>query len=45
MLETNGTEFDAILPPVSIFGGGKAKKKQTVIEKLKAFFERYLGLV
>lgn len=45
MLETNGTEFDSILPPVSIFGGGKAKKKQTVIEKLKAFFERYLGLV
>ena len=45
LLETNGTEFDFILPPVSIFGGGKAKKKQTVIEKLKAFFERYLGLV
>ena len=44
VLETNGTEFDSILPPVSIFGGGKAKKKQTVIEKLKAFFERYLGI-
>jgi type I restriction enzyme R subunit len=44
-LETNGTEFDSILPPVSIFGGGKAKKKQTVIEKLKNFFERFLGLV
>lgn len=44
-LETNGTEFDSILPPVSIFGGGRTKKKQTVIEKLKAFFERYLGLV
>ena len=35
------------MPPVSCFGGGgsRDKKKQTVIEKLKAFFEKYYGLV
>ena len=35
------------MPPVSRFGGGgsRDKKKQTVIEKLKAFFEKYSGLV
>ena len=33
------------MPPVSRFGGGgRAKKKQGVIEKLKAFFEKYFGL-
>ena len=35
------------MPPVSRFGGGgsRDKKKQTVIEKLKRFFEKYFGLV
>ena len=34
------------MPPVSRFGGGgaRAKKKQTVIDKLKAFFERFFGI-
>ena len=33
------------MPPVSRFGGGgRAKKKQGVIEKLKVFFEKYFGL-
>lgn len=33
------------MPPVSRFGGGgRAQKKQGVIEKLKAFFEKYFGL-
>ena len=33
------------MPPVSRFGGGnRAKKKQTIIEKLKAFFEKYFGI-
>ena len=33
------------MPLVSRFGGGgRAKKKQGVIEKLKAFFEKYFGL-
>lgn len=44
-LKTTGTDIDKILPPVSRFGGdGRAKKKQTVIDKLKSFFEKYFGL-
>lgn len=45
-LKTTGTDIDAILPPISRFGGGgaRAKKKQRVIEKLKAFFEKYFGI-
>ena len=44
-LKTTGTDIDKILPPVSRFGGGgRAKKKQTVIDKLKAFLEKYFGL-
>lgn len=39
------TEINKLMPPVSRFGGsGRAKKKQGVIEKLKAFFEKYFGL-
>jgi type I restriction enzyme R subunit len=48
VLKTTGTDIDKILPPVSRFGGGggnRAEKKQTVIEKLKGFFDRYFGLV
>lgn len=45
ILKTTGTEIDKIMPPVSRFGGGgRAKKKQGVIEKFKAFFEKYFGL-
>jgi type I restriction enzyme R subunit len=34
------------MPPVSRFGGGnRAVLKQSVIEKLMAFFEKYFGLV
>ena len=43
-IKTIGTDIEAILPPVSNFGGKKARKKQTVIEKLKAFFERFFGI-
>ena len=44
--KTTGTEIDKIMPPISRFGGGgRAKKKQGVIEKLKAFFEKYFGIV
>lgn len=47
VLKTTGTDVDKILPPVSRFGGGgsRDKKKQAVIEKLKAFFEKYFGIV
>lgn len=44
-VKTVGTDIDKILPPVSRFGGGgRAKKKQSVIEKLKGFFEKYFGI-
>ena len=43
-LKTTGTDIDKILPPVSRFGAGRDKKKQTVIDKLRIFFERYFGL-
>ena len=47
VLKTTGTDVDKILPPVSRFGGGGSRdlKKQAVIEKLKAFFEKYFGLI
>lgn len=45
-LKTTGTDIDKILPPVSRFSkdGNRAKKKQTVIDKLTAFFEKFAGL-
>ncbi len=44
-IKTIGTDIDKLLPPVSRFGGGnRVKKKQTVIDKLKAFFEKYFGI-
>ena len=44
-VKTTGTDIDKIMPPVSRFGGsGRAAKKQTVIDKLKAFFEKYFGI-
>lgn len=45
VLKTTGTDIDKLLPPVSRFGGGnRAEKKLGVIEKLKVFFNKYLGL-
>lgn len=45
VMKTTGTDIDNILPPISRFsGGGRAVKKQSVIEKLMVFFEKYLGL-
>ena len=45
-IKTTGTDIDKLMPPVSRFGGGgtRAKKKQTVIDKLKRFFERFFGI-
>jgi type I restriction enzyme R subunit len=44
-IKTVGTDIDRIMPPVSRFGGGnRSGKKQTIIEKLKAFFEKYFGI-
>lgn len=45
-VKTTGTDIDKLMPPVSRFGGGnRAAKKQTVIEKIQAFFEKYFGIV
>ena len=45
VLKTTGTDIDKLLPPVSRFGGGnRIEKKLGVIEKLKVFFDKYLGL-
>ncbi len=45
VLKTTGTALDQILPPISRFGGGRAEKKQGIIEKLLRYFEKYGGLV
>ncbi len=44
VLKTTGTDLDKIMPPMSRFGGGRAEKKKGIIEKLKAFFNKYFGL-
>lgn len=45
-LKSTGTAFAGILPPVSMFDqtGARAKKKSAVLEKLRSFFEKYLGV-
>ena len=44
-IKTFGTDIDRLMPPISRFGkGGRQQKKQTVIDRLKAFFERYFGI-
>ena len=44
-IKTAGTDIDKLMPPVSRFGGGnRDQKKQTIIDKLKAFFERFFGI-
>jgi type I restriction enzyme R subunit len=43
-IKTTGTDIDKVMPPVSRFGGGRTKKKRSVIDKLKAFFEKYFGI-
>lgn len=44
-VKTTGTDIDRLMPPISRFGGGNhAEKKQTIIEKLKGFFDRFFGI-
>ena len=45
-LRTTGTAITKVLPPTSRFAsdGGHGEKKQRVVEKLGAFFERFFGL-
>lgn len=46
-LQTAGTEIVSILPPTSRFAktDGHSEKKQRVIDKLSAFFDRFFGLL
>jgi type I restriction enzyme, R subunit len=45
-IRTTGTAITKVLPPVSRFSaaGGHGEKKQNVIAKLGAFFDRFFGL-
>lgn len=44
-VKTTGMDIDRLMPPISRFGGGnRAEKKQTIIEKLKGFFDRFFGI-
>ena len=44
-VKTTGTDIEKILPPMRRFGGGnRAEKKQTIIDKIKKFFEKYFGI-
>jgi len=45
-VKTTGTDIERILPPMRRFGGGnRAERKQTIIEKILKFFEKYFGIV
>jgi type I restriction enzyme R subunit len=45
-VQTTGTGLAKILPPVSRFTptGERTQKRETVIEKIKAFFNRFWGI-
>ena len=46
-VKTSGTDIEKILPPMSRFNkskGNRREKKQNVIAKIKAFFERFFGI-
>jgi type I restriction enzyme R subunit len=45
-LKTIGTDIDKIMPPVSRFGGaGWDKRKEALIRRLRAYYEKFKGLV
>lgn len=46
-IQTSGTAITRVLPRVSRFSaqGGHGEKKQRVIDKLMAFFDRFFGLI
>lgn len=44
-IKTTGTDIDKLMPPISRFGGGnRTAKKQSIIDKLKSFFEEFFGV-
>ncbi len=44
-IRENGTDVAAILPPMSRFSKDRATKKETVLSRLKAFFERFRDIL
>ena len=48
VLKTTGTDINKLMPSTSRFGGGggnRTKLKQTIVERLQSFFEKYFGLL
>ena len=44
-VKTFGTDLDKILPPMSRFGGSnRTQKKESIIAKIKTFFEKFAGI-
>lgn len=44
-VKTTGTDIEKILPPMRRFGGGnKSERKQTIIDKVLKFFDKYFGI-
>ncbi len=44
-VKTFGTEINALMPKMSLFGNsGHAQKKQTIIDRFQTFFERFYGV-
>ena len=43
-VKITGTDITAILPPMSPFSKKRKEKKDIVIERLKAYFERFYGI-
>ena len=44
-VKTTGTDIEKILPPMRRFGGGnRTERKQTIIDKILKFFEKYFGI-
>ena len=41
---TTGVAITKVLPPLPIFGGVREAKKQTVLDKLCAFFTKYFNI-
>ena len=44
-IKTVGTDINSLMPPLRRFGSGnRVQKKNTIIDKLKAFFEKFWGI-
>lgn len=46
-VKTTGLDIDNLMPAMSLFGGGgkREEKKQGIIEKIKAFFDKFVGII